>query len=333
MIRRSRFSLLLIIFGILAFTCSAYADIDTADYRIHVYPKFIMKNHAYELFKTPQYNFDKPMDNVLIAIDANKSKTATVRSFVRVQFEDTGKWSQLKRFEIEFHYASSKTITAYQLFFSIRDSAKGETTIERYTVQAKLMGSEKMAKYLSENPVPFKAVKSVKKPTLVSRKEWGAVPPKGAYTQQVLKRIVMHHSYIPSQAQYKGAASIRGIQNYHMTNSNTGWNDIGYHFLIGPDGKIYQGRPETVVGAHCSPNTNSVGICVIGYYDEGQDKLNDKIESSIEDLLSWLCSEYDVDPSKNLYGHRDYSPKSCPGDYVYDNHPKYIKQILENIGK
>ena len=39
-----------------------------------------------------------------------------------------------------------------------------------------------------------------------------------------------------------------------------GWDDIGYNFLVGEDGNVYEGRGWDTVGAHAAPhNTNSVG--------------------------------------------------------------------------
>jgi N-acetylmuramoyl-L-alanine amidase len=43
------------------------------------------------------------------------------------------------------------------------------------------------------------------------------------------------------------------------------WPDIGYNFLVGEDGNVYEGRGWDAVGAHAVPyNSNSIGICVIG---------------------------------------------------------------------
>jgi N-acetylmuramoyl-L-alanine amidase len=44
-----------------------------------------------------------------------------------------------------------------------------------------------------------------------------------------------------------------------------GWIDIGYNFLVGEDGNIYEGRGWNNVGAHATNwNSKSIGICVIG---------------------------------------------------------------------
>jgi N-acetylmuramoyl-L-alanine amidase len=39
-----------------------------------------------------------------------------------------------------------------------------------------------------------------------------------------------------------------------------GWDDIGYNFLVGEDGNIYEGRGWTQTGAHCiGYNSKSIG--------------------------------------------------------------------------
>jgi len=48
----------------------------------------------------------------------------------------------------------------------------------------------------------------------------------------------------------------------------TGWWDIGYNFLIGEDGKVYDGRGWNTVGAHVyGYNSRSIGIALIGNFD------------------------------------------------------------------
>ena len=57
------------------------------------------------------------------------------------------------------------------------------------------------------------------------------------------------------------SASLCGYYNF----SATGWHDIGYNFLIGGDGVIYEGAGWDSVGAHAlGYNSQSIGICFIG---------------------------------------------------------------------
>lgn len=176
---------------------------------------------------------------------------------------------------------------------------------------------------------PFQGIKNISKPAIVSRAEWGAQPPKHNYDAHKPIGIVIHHTWRPTQAQYTGAGTMRGIQRYHQKDKK--WSDIGYHFVIGPEGVIFQGRPETVVGAHSSPNTGMIGICVVGDYDPGQDPFTPKSDESLMQLLTWLTSEYQIN-TDNFFGHRDFSTKSCPGDEVYKHLDRFKQDVQKNLG-
>lgn len=45
------------------------------------------------------------------------------------------------------------------------------------------------------------------------------------------------------------------------------WSDIGYNFVVGEDGNVYEGRGWDKIGAHApSYNSKSIGICMIGNF-------------------------------------------------------------------
>ena len=161
---------------------------------------------------------------------------------------------------------------------------------------------------------------------VIEREEWGAAPPAGPYVSQAPVEVVLHHSWRPSRAQYDGAATVRGIQRFHQRAQ--GWDDVGYHYLVGPDGVVFRGRPEDAVGAHCVPNSGKLGICVVGDYDPDADELTEASWRSVRSLVLRIAGRYDLGPG-NLTGHRDYSPKSCPGDLVYERMPELRIAIEE----
>lgn len=77
--------------------------------------------------------------------------------------------------------------------------------------------------------------------------------------------VVVHHGGMRKYCTTMGecAAIVRSYQNYHI--DFNGWNDIGYNFLVGEDGNVYEGRGWEAVGAHAPTyNTRSIGICIIG---------------------------------------------------------------------
>lgn len=60
--------------------------------------------------------------------------------------------------------------------------------------------------------------------------------------------------------------SLKILQNYHINEKK--WSDIGYNFLVGEDGNVYEGRGWAKTGAHTKGyNNKSIGICIIGNYD------------------------------------------------------------------
>ena len=48
----------------------------------------------------------------------------------------------------------------------------------------------------------------------------------------------------------------------------SGWDDIGYNFLVGGDGRVYVGRGWTRLGAHNRGyNSQSIGIAFLGTFN------------------------------------------------------------------
>jgi len=95
---------------------------------------------------------------------------------------------------------------------------------------------------------------------------------------------------------------MRTIQAYHMSQ---GWADIGYHFVVMPSGRVYEGRGHGVVGAHCPGHNTEPGVCVPGTYDTHLP--TPQALASLLELARHLGKT-------TLYGHREGYPTSCPGD-------------------
>jgi len=82
--------------------------------------------------------------------------------------------------------------------------------------------------------------------------------------------IAVHHSQ-------RKIDSIKRIRDLHIRINK--WEDIGYHYLIDKKGKIHVGRSEKFIGAHVfGHNKNSIGICLIGNFDEEKQETNNRIQ-------------------------------------------------------
>lgn len=123
--------------------------------------------------------------------------------------------------------------------------------------------------------------------------------------------VILHHTWRPTKAQYRGKETIEGIRAHHKSQ---GWKDIGYHLLIAPDGEIWLGRPLNEVGAHTvGRNSRSVGVCLIGNFDE--EKLEEPQKGVAIAVLAALLQKFNL-TVKSLNFHRDYAQKTCPGKLI-----------------
>ena len=172
------------------------------------------------------------------------------------------------------------------------------------------------------------------KPTPVSRSVWGAGLNLtdnriyiGTPTIVNVTHLIVHHSATGNTSSNWAAV----VASFFDTHVNTnGWSDIGYNYLIAPDGTLFVGRGggENVQGAHfCGLNANTMGICMIGTYTTEQPTA--LAVEKLRKVLAWKASEKNIDPTgrsllanygtsyNHISGHRDGCATSCPGDLLY----------------
>lgn len=163
--------------------------------------------------------------------------------------------------------------------------------------------------------------------TLIDRDAWGAAAPTEHIPGHQPCRIVVHHTYRPTIRDWRGEISMRGIQRYHLRDQ--GWADIAYHYVLAPGGRVYLGRPTHQVGAHCGGappkgvtrrwgNTGSIGICVVGDYD--QERPIPQMVLDLAGLIARVQADLGLDPTA-VYGHFEAwsrPTKTCPGYHLAD---------------
>ncbi|XP_059187288.1 peptidoglycan recognition protein 5 [Centropristis striata] len=104
------------------------------------------------------------------------------------------------------------------------------------------------------------------------------------------------------------------IQRGHMM--DRGFDDIGYNFVVGADGSVWEGRGWAVVGAHARGNNHdSLGIAFMG--DFTSESPSSASVSSVKLLLQSGVSEGFLHKDFTLLGHRDLGQTQCPGDKLY----------------
>lgn len=154
---------------------------------------------------------------------------------------------------------------------------------------------------------------------LVTREEWGARPPTDVQNMQdPVPYVIIHHTYQPPACSSSEDCikAMRWMQDFHQIDRK--WNDIGYNFVVGGDGKAYTGRGWSVVGAH-SPNYNnqSIGISLIGDWRVELPPPNQI--RTVRNLIECGVRTGKIQPDYKLFGHLQVRQGTeCPGQRLLD---------------
>ncbi|XP_039963102.1 peptidoglycan-recognition protein SA-like [Bactrocera tryoni] len=152
---------------------------------------------------------------------------------------------------------------------------------------------------------------------LISRDEWSAQTERDGMQklQLPIERIIIAHiSTAQCENRIQCDSQVRAVQAFHI--HSNGWGDIGYNFLIGGDGLIYEGRGWYNQGVHTlGYNKDSICIAFIGTFNVAVPTENDlKAAQLLIDegvRLGVLTENY------RLYGARQLSATESPGKALY----------------
>jgi N-acetylmuramoyl-L-alanine amidase len=150
---------------------------------------------------------------------------------------------------------------------------------------------------------------------IVPRSGWNAAEPR-TFKQQTPIRITVHHEGTKLEVTDDAAKKIKAIQTWGM-GKDRNWVDIPYHFLIAPDGKIYEGRAVTTVGETATEYgpTGHLLITCLGNLEQ-QEVRQEQLQSLIN-LIAHCSKKYNI-PIETLSTHRDNSKQTtCPGKNLY----------------
>jgi len=141
------------------------------------------------------------------------------------------------------------------------------------------------------------------------------IPARLKRSKRAITEIIIHCTATIEGKDY----TIDDVRRWHTAPppDGNGWSDIGYHYLIGRHGEVWEGRDVDIQGAHCAAgghNRNSIGVCYVG----GVSALNGKPKDTRTlaqkaALLNLLNDLLQVYPNAKVYGHRDFDKgKACP---------------------
>ncbi|XP_038822613.1 N-acetylmuramoyl-L-alanine amidase-like [Salvelinus namaycush] len=154
-------------------------------------------------------------------------------------------------------------------------------------------------------------------PPIIPRCQWGAAAYRGFPFPFALPLpfLYIHHTFEPDRtchSFWQCSRSMRAMQSFHQ--EDRGWTDIGYSFVVGSDGYIYEGRGWHHLGTHTrGQNSYGYGVVFIGNYSSSLPSRH------VLDLVRQHLAKCAVDARRlqanfTLHVHRQMVDTSCPGD-------------------
>lgn len=174
-----------------------------------------------------------------------------------------------------------------------------------------------------------------RRPPWVNRTSWGnpfGQNPTFTPRYTSVSHMIVHHTATPNEgSNHDWPAVVRSIWSFHV--NTRGWDDIGYNYLIDPNGVLYEGRAggDNVQGAHFScANGNTMGVALLGTFTAVLP--TEFALGRLADLCAWKASVEGLDVTGASFhsgtglmldvvsGHRDgnsaTNPSACPSGTV-----------------
>ncbi|GFY74678.1 peptidoglycan-recognition protein SB1 [Trichonephila inaurata madagascariensis] len=108
----------------------------------------------------------------------------------------------------------------------------------------------------------------------------------------------------------------KSFVRFRMIIKREKYADIGYNFLVGGDGQIYEGRGWKAVGAHTQGyNSKSLGISFMGNFDKIEPSAS--MLNAMKNLIDCGMQKKFISATLQIHGHRDAKCTICPGTALY----------------
>jgi hypothetical protein len=148
---------------------------------------------------------------------------------------------------------------------------------------------------------------------LVRAAQWGGTPADAsAGKRHAIERITLHHGGVYFDPERDTGQYLRSLQAW--ARGDRQWLDVPYHYVIDPQGRVYEGRDIAYAGETSTDDYDPAGhalIVVLGNFE--REEPSERQLAAAADTMAFLAAKYHV-PVERIAGHRDYSGKTaCPG--------------------
>lgn len=162
------------------------------------------------------------------------------------------------------------------------------------------------------------ATRTANKLHIINRLNWLAQDPVGEIDRLdgPVKLVIISHTATQSAlTQAENVHLVRLVQTFHIESKK--WYDIGYNFLVGCDGIVYEGRGWGAVGAHTFGYNNvAIGISFVGCFMNVLP--NEAALYQAKALIEHGVAIGEIDKDYVLVGHCQCCPTESPGMMLFN---------------
>jgi hypothetical protein len=174
-------------------------------------------------------------------------------------------------------------------------------------------------------------------PALLDRVAWGAKPALAGMRPHRPYSIIVHHTGERQNPRRDLAAKLRGLQAFSqaprkMAGGRTlpPWPDLPYHYYIGADGTIGEGRDVNFAGDTNTryDTTGHVQVVLEGNFEIEQPTAGQL--AALKQVLRWQAQRWRV-PLDRISVHKVHARTACPGKNLIAALPRVLAE-LQNGG-
>lgn len=150
-------------------------------------------------------------------------------------------------------------------------------------------------------------------PGVIPRSRWTSAPVIESLANPLggVSRITVHHDGMTPFTSTNQAAATQRLESIRRAHVGRDWADIGYHYIIDPAGRVWEGRPIRYQGAHVKDhNERNLGVMVMGNFD--QQSPTPAALARLDEFLAQLMHRHGVRLSQ-VHTHQELNPTACPG--------------------
>ncbi len=150
-----------------------------------------------------------------------------------------------------------------------------------------------------------------------------------------IERLTIHHTGTNQNHSRTVSQKLQALQLFSQRDDSLAggrrkpaWADVPYHFYVGVDGVVGEGRDWQYAGDTNTSYDPAGHLLVVVEGSFQHDTLTAAQRRTLDILVPSLARRFSI-PAEKLASHRDYAQTECPGTNVYSELPRFRELIRQ----